>query len=135
MEIMYRFPRTANEQSEHRQNRPQEPSPPSHLEIVNTSKSHPGDAEHVSIVEPSIAQPQVVAPTGTANLSKNWTNPKLPLRKLHSFLHNPTRATSASTTIPRTVTVRSPRSAVQCALCVPRSACNWKVHHSVEELN
>ena len=44
-----------NEQSEHCENRPQEPSPPSHVEIVNTSKSHPVDAEHVSIVEPSIA--------------------------------------------------------------------------------
>ena len=32
-------------------------------------------------------------------------------------------------------TCESPRSAAQCALCVPRSACSWNVHHSVEELN
>ena len=35
----------------------------------------------------------------------------------------------------RTTTIRRTRSAAQCALCVPRSACNWNVHHSVDELN
>ena len=43
------------------------------------------NTEHGSIVKPNIARPPVVAPTGTATLSKNWTNPKLLLRRLHSF--------------------------------------------------
>ena len=86
---MYRFPRTANEQSEHRQNRPQEPSPPSHVEIVNTSKSHPGDAEHVSIVEPSIA-PHTKQRTVTARYKGLITycpNSKCKQGKLKTTVH------------------------------------------------
>ena len=109
-----------------------------HQNQQNQKKTH---AEHGSVVEPSIARPPVVAPTGTATLSKNLTNPKTASAEAPQFSAQPNQstcrctATGASTTIPRTVTVRSPRSAVQCARCVPRSACNWKVHHSVEELN
>ena len=76
------------------------------------------DAEDVSIVEPSIARPIVVAPTGTTTLSRNWT-----------------AATSTATAeTPQNCSCEGPRSAGQCALCVPRSACSWNVHHSVDEL-
>ena len=58
VEIMYRFPRTANEQPEHRQsaqeNRPQEPSPPNHVEnhkilpkaILETQNMYPCRTKH-----------------------------------------------------------------------------------------
>ena len=96
------------------------------------------DAEHVSIVEPSIARPPVVAPTGTTTLSKNWTTPKttaaaapqFSARPGHLSLHNNRRVHNH----PKNCTRESPRSAAQCALCVPRSARSWNVHHSVDEL-
>ena len=63
----------------------------------------------------------------------------LQLRKLHSFLRAPTRAPvvaqqQAHDNHPQNCTFEGPRSAAQCALCVPRSACSWNVHHSADEL-
>ena len=57
----------------------------------------------------------------------------------HSFLRAPTRATVAAQQQAhkqpsKNCTCESPRSAAQCALCVPRSAYSWNVHHSVDEL-
>ena len=104
--------------AENDENQPQEPSPPNHVE---NRKNHPkaalDDAEHVSIVEPSIARhPE-------ERQLRNSTVFCAP-QPGHLSLHNKRRMT----TIPRT------RSAAQCALCVPRSACSWNVHHSVDEL-
>ena len=102
-------------------------------------KTHPGNAKHGSTVEPSMAPSHCT--NGHSNLVQELDEPKTATAEAPQFSAQPNQstcrctATGASTTIPRTVTVRSPRSAVQCALCVPRTACNWKVHHSVEELN
>ena len=74
------------------------------------------DAEHVYIVEPSIAHPR-----------------ETPTAELHSLLRAPTRAPVAAQQQARNNHARI-RSAAQCALCVPRSACSWNVHPSVDEL-
>ena len=131
---MYRFPSATRE-------------PPKHL--LCTSLQTAGNrgnlargASNQHVFQTSIARPPVVAPTGTTTLSRNWTTPRstataetpqFPARPNQGTCHCP--ITGASTTIPRTVPVISPRSAAQCALCAPRSACSWNVHHSVEELN
>ena len=59
--------------------------------------------------------------------------------ELHSFLCDPTRAPVAAQQQARkqpskNCTCESPRSAAKCVQCVPRSACSWNVHHSVDEL-
>ena len=81
-------------------------------------------------------------PCITTILSRNWTTPKATATaETPQFSARPNQdtcrctSTSASKTIPRTVPVRSSRSAAQCALCVPRSACSWNIRRAVEELN
>ena len=125
------------------ENRPQEPSRPNHVENQKIiPKATLDDAEHVSIVEPSVARPPVVAPKGTTTLSNNWTTPQnhcscgdstvfCATQPGHLSLHTNRRVHKN----PKNCTCESPRSAAQCALCVPRSVCSWNVHHSIDELN
>ena len=93
------------------------------------------------MVEPSIARPPVVAPRVTTTLSTNCTTatstataetPQLTARPNQGTCHCKQQAHPQP---PRTVPVRSPRSLHRYVLCVPRSACSWNVHHSVEKLN
>ena len=135
---MYRFPRTASNRSIAR--------------IDYRSRVHPTRRNHKYFQKPSWRRRTCIhcrtmhcatpgrCTNGHSNLVQELDEPKTATAEAPQFSAQPNqstcrcRATGASTTIPKTVTVRSPRSVVQCALCVPRSACNWKVHHSVEKL-
>ena len=105
------------------------------------SKATLDEAEHVSTVEPSIARSQSLRQRAQQPCPRIGRRPKpLQLRRLHSFLRDPTRTPviaqqQARSQPSKNCTCESPLSTAQCALCVPRSACSWNVHHSVEELN
>ena len=96
-------------------------------------------AEHVSTVEPSIAHSQTLHQRAQRPCPRTGRRPKpLQLRRLHSFLrdqpehlslHNNRRVHNQPKTVPVKV-----HGLAQCALCVPRSASSWNVHHSVDEL-
>ena len=102
--------------------RPQEPSPPNHAENQKFSPKPPWMKQNMY---PQSNQP--------LRLSKNWTTPKTTAAaETPQFSARPTRAPviaqqQARPQPSKNCTCESPRSAAQCALCVPRSACSWNV--------
>ena len=68
------------------ENRPQEPRHPATKKIIKFFQEPPWMVQNMyPSSNQALRQTPVVAPTGTTTLSRNWTNPKLQLRKLHSF--------------------------------------------------
>ena len=129
---------------------------PLHVENrTNTSKSHREYAEYVSIVEPSIARTQSLHRRAQQPCPETGQRPQArQLRDSTIFCAlqpGHCRCTTTGTdNQPKNCTCEGPRSAAQCALCVPGAASSWmstillvtksttgfirRLNHAVDEL-